>query len=271
MQSRDLKKRVEKMPDSNTQNKIPPPTTNLNKSKTLNPLDKETFMELLRTIGLPGIIIVAWLIALVTGSSNAENLYLWGSVLAGSVFVNFMVFQLSSWKDAIVVDLKGIIQHQIMQTMELLELMMASQTSMVNNLNKLISIEEGQLTLLQLKKLIVFYYCESLKWKTWQTILVILDPAILQGVTQLSIQKTVEIHALALLKQLATYNKIMLKAEIVDSINNAIKKVFDIVFDEKRANTEDYVSRVHQLMDAIKIEYDNCATEIEQILTAIVE
>lgn len=255
-------------------NKEPPVATrkvnSVGSGGALSLLDRETFMELLRTVGLPGLIIVAWLIALVTGQSNASNLTLWGSVLAGSVFVNFMVFQLSSWKDAIVVAMKGIVNQQSLQTIEILEMMMSSQNSMVANLNTLIAIEEGGLTLMQIKKLVIFYLCESLKWKTWQTILAALDPAILAGVSQSSLQRTVEIHANAVLQQLATYNKVMTRPEVLAIIHKAIENIFSIVFDEKRANNEDFASRVHQIMDAIKIEYDTCADDLDQFLGKVI-
>lgn len=237
---------------------------------SLNLLDRETFMELLRTVGLPGLIIVAWLIALITGQSNATNLMLWGSVLAGSVFVNFMVFQLSSWKEAIVVAMKGIVNQQSLQTIEILEIMMSSQNSIVTNLNTLIAIEEGRLTLTQIKKLIIFYLCESLKWKTWQTILAALDPAILSGVSQSSLQRTMEIHANAVLQQLATYNKVMARIEVLTIVNKAIEKIFNIVFDKNHAQNTDFSSRVHQIMDAVKIEYDTCADELNQFLGKVV-
>lgn len=246
------------------------PKTIKKSSGPLSLLDKDTFMELLRTVGLPGLIIVAWLITLVTGQDHSTNVFLWGSILAGSILVNFVVFQLSSWKDAIIVAMKSVVNQQSLQTVEILEMMMSSQNSMVANLNTLIAIEEGELTLSQIKKLMIFYYCEALKWKTWQTILAALDPAILKGISQSSLQRTVEIHATAVLKQLATYNKVMLRPEITTIVHNAIKKIFDVVFDSSNANQDDYPSHVHQIMDAIKIEYDNCATELEQFLGKIV-
>lgn len=243
-----------------------PPKVVKKSSGPLSLLDKDTFMELLKTVGLPGLIIVAWLITLVTGQNHSTNVFLWGSILAGSILVNFVVFQLSSWKDAIIVAMKSVVNQQSLQTVEILEMMMSSQNSMVANLNTLIAIEEGELTLSQIKKLMVFYYCEALKWKTWQTILAALDPAILKGISQSSLQRTVEIHAAAVLKQLATYNKVMLRPEITASVNKAIESIFNIVFDGTDVNNSDYASRVHQIMDAIKVEYDNCATEIEQFL-----
>lgn len=247
---------------STPEQKVPPRKS----GGTLNLLDRDTFMELLRTVGLPGLIIVAWLITLVTGQEHASNIFLWGSVLAGSIVVNFMVFQLSSWKDAIIVAIKGVVNQQSLQTVEILEMMMSSQNSMVANLNTLISIEEGELTLTHIKKLIIFYYCEALKWKTWQTILAALDPAILKGISRSSLQRTVEIHAMAVLKQLATYNKVMTRPEIIGIINKAIAEIFDVVFDDVNVLEEDFVSQVHRIMDAVKITYDECAGELDQFL-----
>ena len=109
-----------------------------------------------------------------------------------------------------------------------------------------------------------------MKWKTWQTILAALDPAILAGISQSSLQRTLEIHANAVLQQLATYNKVIARTEVYTIIQKAIEHVFNIVFDEEKSNTEDFSSRVHQIMDAIKIEYDTCANELDQFLGKVI-
>lgn len=238
--------------------------------ETLNLLDKETFMELLRTVGLPGLIIIAWLITLLLGQEQAANLMLWGSMLTGSVIVNLLVFQLSTWKDAIIIAIKGIVNKQSLQTVEILEIMMASQNSMVSNLNTLLLIEEGGLTLEQIKKLMIFYYCESLKWNTWQTIIPVLHPTLFNTEQKPSLQKTIEIHAMAVLKQLATYNKVMIRPEVKNIILKTIQEVFDQIFDPSIIKIEDYSEKIRQIIEIIRINYDSCISELDHYLSQVV-
>ena len=197
-------------------------------------------------------------------------------MLAGSIIVNLLVFQLSTWKDAIIVAVKGIVDQQSVQTVEVLSMVLSSQNSMVSNLNTLMLIEEGELTLTQIKNLMVFYYCEALKWRTWQTVLTALGPAGFNIRQKHSLQKTVEIHAMAVLKQLATYNKVMTRPEMQSIIVRTIEHVFDLIFGEEEDSAGhatagvDYMTRVHQVMDIIRVEYDNCAQEIDEYLGKVI-
>lgn len=249
-------------------------------SGTMNPLDKDTFFELLKTVGLPGLVLIAWLVSAVTGSAVHENFTLWGMLLVAAGFLNFTMFQMKSWRDAIVDALKQTIEQSNRHTTEAMELLVSTQNQMVSNTATLLSLQEGSLSLPHMRVLSV-YMCEALKWKTWSVCIGAFDRNILATTRPKHYQEAIEVQAQTLLRQLSSYNEVMKRPEIEDAVHKAITNIIEHMFGiyqdyqdhaEMEATETGAESRVHfservkDLVEKIRVEYDMCARSILEVI-----
>lgn len=224
-------------------------------------MDSKIIIEILKMVGLPGIIVVGWVLSALSGKGGHDNIIVWGGALAASIFVNFFVFQLNTWKDSIVSAVKNEIDTTQLQNSEAIEVLATTQHQMVLSLANVMAVQDGGLTLSQIRS-ILGYMCDAFKWRTWQICLGSLDASVLKNVLREGLQSAVEVQILSMLQQLAKYNDVLNSTRVVEIVNTAISNIFDCLYNPDLIQNENFGHRVRTVIETIRREYDICAVQI---------
>lgn len=224
-------------------------------------MDSKIITEILKMVGLPGIIIVGWVLSALSGKGGHDNIVVWGGALAASIFVNFFVFQLNTWKESIVSAVKEEIDTTQLQSSEAIEVLATTQHQMVLSLANVMAVQDGGLTLSQIRSILGFL-CDAFKWRTWQICLGSLDNSVLKTVMRDGLQSAVEVQITAMLRQLARYNEVLNSPQVIEVANKAVSNIFDCLYNPDLVQNENFGHRVRTVIEAIRREYDICSVQI---------
>lgn len=228
-------------------------------------MDSKVLVDILKMVGLPGVVIVGWVMSALTGKGNHDNVVIWGGALASSVAINFLVFQLGTWRESIVSAVKEEINNTQLRNTEAMEVLASTQHQMVLSLANVMAAQDGGLTLVQIRALLG-HLCEAFKWRTWQICLGSLDTAILKSVSREGLQAAVEVQITAILRQLAQYNDILSHNNVLGITSQSIAKIFDTLYDADLLQNDNFAYRVRTIVESIRREYDFCAIQIGEFI-----
>lgn len=229
-------------------------------------MDSKILFDVLKYAGLPGMVIFGWLVTAVTGNPNHENLLLWGGILVTSIAVNFLAFQLKEWQNTIVEALQGTIQDIKIRNTETLEALSANQNQMLINLAQVMAAQSGKLSLDHVQLLLV-YLCDAFKWRIWQACLNAIDSRLLSPVTRSSLQSSIELQINTSLKGLAQYNSFTGRADVNEILKNAIRIIFDSLYDEDFATNDNLSYQVKTITYLIQDVFSDVFTKLRDCIS----
>lgn len=224
-------------------------------------MDTKVLLEVMKHVGLPGIVIVGWVMSALTGQGSHDNIILWGEALVASVFVNFVVFQLKDWKNELTAALQNMVNDIQLRNTETLEALATNQHQMVINLAHVMAAQEGKLTLGHIRMLIV-YLCEAFKWRAWQVCLSAIDSKTLAVVDRDSLQQALDLQVQAVLRNIAQYNQVMNRADVRKSVGKAITDIFDVLYSQEFMANDNLSYQVKTITSKIHDAFTEAGVEI---------
>lgn len=228
-------------------------------------MDTKLLYDVLKYAGLPGMAIFGWLVAVITHNPAHDNWLLWGGILATSIAVNFLAFQLKEWQNTIIETLQSTIQDIKLRNTETLEALSANQNQMLINLAQVMATQSGKLSLDHVQLLLV-YLCDAFKWRIWQVCLNAIDSRLLSSVTRSSLQSSIELQIKTSMKGLAQYNSFTGRADVNEILKNAITIIFDSLYDEDFAANDNLSYQVKTITYLIQDVFSDVFTKLRDCI-----
>lgn len=222
-------------------------------------MDGKLIIDVLKVAGLPGVIVVGWMVAALAG--KGENLVVWGGMTLAAVVINFLAFQLKSWQDTIVQTITQTVDSGNLNILHVME----GTTEILQRLSVVVSemksSHDGDLTLSQIKALLPRIF-DALKWHTQLVCRGSLEGSLLTLVDRHGLQSATYVQVMSVIQGLAKYNAQLNNAGISREIHNALDRLFTVLYDPAFISNDNYPHRIRTLEESIRREFDICLSSI---------